>query len=96
MSTLDKDTVKNIAFLSRIDVAEEKLEPIAQDLSKILGWVEQLSEVNTDGVEPMTSVADMTLQWRQDQITGGNHPEKVLSNAPDQDDSCFLVPKVVE
>lgn len=96
MSSLDKDTVKNIAFLSRITVAEEKLEPIAEDLSKILGWVEQLGEVDTDGVEPMASVANMNLQWRQDQITAGNQPDKVLKNAPDQDDFCFLVPKVVE
>ncbi len=96
MSALDKDTVKNIAFLSRIEVSEDKLEPIAQDLTKILDWVEQLSEVNTDGVEPMTSVAAQTLHWREDVVTSGDQPDLALQNAPDQDDHCFLVPKVVE
>lgn len=96
MSSLDKDTVKNIAFLSRIEVADEKLEPIAQDLTKILDWVEQLSEVDTDGVEPMTSVAAQTLHWRKDEVTSGDQPDLVLKNAPDQDDHSFLVPKVVE
>jgi len=96
MSALDKDTVKNIAFLSRIEVADEKLEPLAQDLTKILDWVEQLSEVDTDGVEPMTSVAAQTLHWRQDVVTSGDQPDLVLKNAPDQTDHCYLVPKVVE
>ncbi|NVJ91705.1 MAG: Asp-tRNA(Asn)/Glu-tRNA(Gln) amidotransferase subunit GatC [Methylocystaceae bacterium] len=96
MSALDKDTVKNIAFLSRLEVPEEKLEPIAQDLSKILDWVEQLSEVDTDGVEAMTSVAEMTLHWRKDEVTSGDQPDLVLQNAPDQTDHCYLVPKVVE
>ncbi|MDV7339282.1 Asp-tRNA(Asn)/Glu-tRNA(Gln) amidotransferase subunit GatC [Terasakiella sp. A23] len=96
MSALDKDTVKKIAFLARIEVPEEKLDPIAKDLSSILDWVEQLSEVNTDGVEEMTSVADMALHLRKDVVTSGDQPDLVLQNAPDQADHCYLVPKVVE
>jgi aspartyl-tRNA(Asn)/glutamyl-tRNA(Gln) amidotransferase subunit C len=96
MSALDKDTVKKIAFLARIEVPEENLEPIAKDLSSILDWVEQLSEVNTDGVEEMTSVAEMALHLRKDVVTSGDQPDLVLQNAPDQADHCYLVPKVVE
>ena len=96
MSALDKDTVKKIALLARIEVPEEKLEPIAQDLTNILTWVEQLSEVNTDGVAEMTSVADMSLYLRKDVVTSGDQPDLVLQNAPDQADHCFLVPKVIE
>ena len=96
MSALDKDTVKKIALLARIEVPEENLEPIAQDLTNILSWVEQLSEVDTDGVEEMTSVADMSLHLRKDVVTSGNQPDLVLQNAPDKADNCYLVPKVVE
>ncbi len=93
---LDKTTVRNIAFLARITVPEEDLEPMAGELSGILGWIEQLGEVDTDGVPPMTSVADLALAWRTDQVTDGGYTEAVLSNAPDTQDDCFLVPKVVE
>lgn len=96
MSALDKDTVKKIAFLARIEVPEDKLDPIAKDLSSILDWVEQLSEVDTDGVEEMTSVAEMDLHRRKDVVTSGDQPDLVLQNAPDQADHCYLVPKVVE
>lgn len=96
MSALDKDTVKKIALLARIEVPEENLEPIAQDLTNILTWVEQLSEVNTDGVDEMTSVAEMSLHLRKDVVTSGDQPDLVLANAPDQADHCYLVPKVVE
>jgi aspartyl-tRNA(Asn)/glutamyl-tRNA(Gln) amidotransferase subunit C len=96
MSALDKDTVKKIALLARIEVPEEKLELIAKDLTGILSWVEQLSEVNTDGVTEMTSVAQMSLHMRKDVVTSGQEPDLVLQNAPDQADHCFLVPKMVE
>ena len=93
---LDRDTVRQIAFLARIKVPEEALDGLAAELSNILGWIEQLNEVDTDGVEPMTSVADLTLPERKDVVTDGNYPERILANAPEADDGFFAVPKVVE
>jgi aspartyl-tRNA(Asn)/glutamyl-tRNA(Gln) amidotransferase subunit C len=80
---LDQDTVKNIAFLARIKVPAEARPGLARELSRIIGWVEQLNEVDTEGVEPMTSVADMSLYRRRDEVTDGNCREKVLANAPE-------------
>ena len=94
--SLDKETVKNIAFLARIKVPDQDLEPLAGEFSHIIGWVEQLSEVDTEGVEPMTSVADMELFRREDVISDGGVPEKVLANAPDREENFYTVPKVVE
>lgn len=94
--SLDKDTVKNIAYLARIRVGDEKLEPLAGELSSIMGWIEQLQELNTDGVEAMASVAAMSLPQRKDVVTDGNCRDAVLKNAPDADDGFFTVPKVVE
>ncbi|WP_019644796.1 Asp-tRNA(Asn)/Glu-tRNA(Gln) amidotransferase subunit GatC [Novispirillum itersonii] len=94
--SLDRDTVRKIAFLSRIEVADEKLEPLAGQLSGILDWFEQLKEVDTDGVQPMSSVTDAVLRWRDDVITDGGIPEKILANAPEAMDGFFTVPKVVE
>jgi aspartyl-tRNA(Asn)/glutamyl-tRNA(Gln) amidotransferase subunit C len=93
---LDKQTVRNIAFLARIEVADEDLEPLAGQLSGIIDWVEQLGEVNTDGVEPMTSVTEQVLRWRADDITDGGYADKVIANAPSHLDGCFAVPKMVE
>ena len=94
--SLDKETVKNIAFLARIKVPDKDLEPLAGELSHIIGWVEQLSGVDTEGVEPMTSVADIDLFRREDVVSDGGVPEKVLANAPDREDNFYTVPKVVE
>jgi aspartyl-tRNA(Asn)/glutamyl-tRNA(Gln) amidotransferase subunit C len=94
--SLDKDTVKNIAYLARIRVNDDKLEPLAGELSTIMGWIEQLQELNTDGVEPMASVAAMDLPQRRDVVTDGNCRDAVLKNAPDAEDGFFAVPKVVE
>jgi len=94
--SLDKDTVKNIAYLARMRVADEKLEPLAGELSSIMDWIEQLQELDTDGVEPMASVSDVTLPQRKDVVTDGNCQAAVLKNAPDADDGFFTVPKVVE
>ena len=93
---LDKATVARIATLARIKVPESELEQLAGELSHILTWIEQLGEVNTDGVEPMASVAEMTLPMREDRVTDGNARDKILSNAPQQAHGFFLVPKVVE
>jgi aspartyl-tRNA(Asn)/glutamyl-tRNA(Gln) amidotransferase subunit C len=94
--SLDKDTVKNIAFLARIKVPDEDLELLAGELSNIIGWVEQLSEIDTDGIEPMTSVADMELFRREDVVSDGGIVERVLANAPDRKENFYTVPKVVE
>ncbi len=94
--SIDADTVRKIAFLARIRVDEDRLDPMARELDGILGWIEQLGEVDTDGVEPMTSVADLTLPRREDVVTDGNDPAKVVSNAPDPVDNFYTVPKVVE
>ncbi|MEK9707084.1 MAG: Asp-tRNA(Asn)/Glu-tRNA(Gln) amidotransferase subunit GatC [Alphaproteobacteria bacterium] len=93
---LDTDTVKRIARLARIHVDEADLAPLADELNNILGWVEQLEEVDTDGVEPMTSVVEMVQRLRADEVTDGGVRDKVLANAPESDDGFFVVPKVIE
>ena len=93
---LDKDTVRNIARLARIAVPEENLEQLAGELSNILGWIEQLDEVDTGGVPPMTSAVEMAQHWRADEITDGGIQDKVLANAPAAMKGFYTVPKVVE
>ena len=93
---LDTDTVKRIARLARIHVDEADLAPLADELNNILGWVEQLEEVDTDGVEPMTSVVEMVQRLRADEVTDGGVRDKVLANAPESDNGFFVVPKVIE
>ena len=93
---LDKATVARIATLARIRVSEDELEPLAAELSGILDWVEQLMAVDTEGVPPMTSVAEMTLPMRDDVVTDGANRDGVLSNAPRVARGFFAVPKVVE
>lgn len=98
--SLDKATVRNIAELARIEVRDDELDHLAGELSGILTFVEQLAEVNTDGIEPMASVADLTLPMRKDVITDGGYADAVLVNAPDaireDEGGFFTVPKVVE
>lgn len=94
--SLDKSTVRTIANLARIQVPDDQLEPLAAELSKIMTFIEHLSEVNTDGVLPMSSVADITLPLRADVVTDGGKVDGVLRNAPDKADGFFSVPKVIE
>ena len=94
--SVDADTVRRIAHLARIAVAEQEVEHLRNELNAILAFVEQLSEVNVDGVEPMTSVTPMTMKKRADVVTDGGIPEDILKNAPATEDNYFLVPKVVE
>ncbi|HEX4179459.1 MAG TPA: Asp-tRNA(Asn)/Glu-tRNA(Gln) amidotransferase subunit GatC [Caulobacteraceae bacterium] len=89
-------TVRKVANLARIREPEDRLEPLARELSGILAWIEQLGEVDTDGIEPMTSVVAAKLPMREDVVTDGGHPERVLANAPKTDKGFFVVPKVVE
>ncbi len=93
---VDKDTVARIAKLARIRITEDQQEAMAGELTEILNWVEQLSELDTEGVEPMTSVVEMSLPQRQDQISDGDCADKVLANAPEGAHGFFAVPKVVE
>ena len=94
--SLDKDTVRNIAFLARIKVSDEELDPLAGELSGILDWIEQLAKVDTEGVEPLASVSEVTLPMREDAKTDGNCRDAVLANAPETEDGFYAVPKVVE
>ncbi len=93
---LDTDTVRRIARLARIHVDDADLAPLADELNNILGWIEQLNEVDTDGVEPMTSVVEMVQRLRADAMNDGNLQDDVLVNAPAAADGFFAVPKVVE
>ena len=94
--SLDRATIRSIADLARIEVPEEDLDHLAGELSGILKFVEQLAEVNTDGVAPMTSVVEMITPMREDAVTDGGYVDKILANAPEQADGFFVVPKVVE
>jgi len=94
--SIDIDTARKVAKLARIRVEEERLPALAQEFSNILGFIEQLNEVNVDGIEPMTSVTPMRLKRRADVVTDGNQQAAVLANAPDAREGFFAVPKVVE
>ena len=94
--SIDTDTARRVAKLARIKVAEEALPALAQDFNTILGFIEQLQEVDVEGVEPMVSVTPMRLKRRKDGVTDGGMQDKVLSNAPDAREGFFAVPKVVE
>ena len=94
--SIDKDTARKVAHLARIAVKDEDLPKLAGELSAVLAFMEQLNEVDVDGVEPMTSVTPMRLVRRKDEVTGGNIQAQVLKNAPDAREGFFAVPKVVE
>jgi aspartyl-tRNA(Asn)/glutamyl-tRNA(Gln) amidotransferase subunit C len=94
--SVDAATVRRIAHLARIAVADEEVEDLQAELNAILAFVEQLSEVDVSGVEPMTSVTPMAMKKRPDVVTEGGDPAVILQNAPAAEDQFFLVPKVVE
>jgi aspartyl-tRNA(Asn)/glutamyl-tRNA(Gln) amidotransferase subunit C len=94
--SVDTETVRRVARLARIAVQEHELAPLAGELNGILGWVEQLGEVDVEGVEPMTSVTPMRLKRRPDEVTDGDRRDDVLLNAPDARGGFYTVPKVVE
>jgi aspartyl-tRNA(Asn)/glutamyl-tRNA(Gln) amidotransferase subunit C len=97
---IDKDTVRKVARLARIAEPEERLEPLATELSGILGWIEQLNEVDVEGIEAMASTVDVSLPMREDKLqqgdTGGGQSDNVVANAPKTEDHFFVVPRVVE
>jgi aspartyl-tRNA(Asn)/glutamyl-tRNA(Gln) amidotransferase subunit C len=94
--SLDPATVRRIASLARIRVDDAQVEALGAELNGILGWIEQLNEVDVTGVAPLTGGAQMALKMRADAVTDGGYPDKILANAPDRAGSFFAVPKVVE
>jgi aspartyl-tRNA(Asn)/glutamyl-tRNA(Gln) amidotransferase subunit C len=94
--SVDKDTVRRIARLARIALEEERVEPMVNELNGIFAWVEQLGEVNVEGVEAMTSVVAQKLKMREDKVTAGGNAAAITANAPASEDNFFVVPKVVE
>ena len=90
------EQVRHIAKLARIAMSDEEIEQLAPELNNILGWVEQLAEVNTEGVEPLTAVIDQKLRLRDDVVTEGNIRDDILANAPEAQHGFFAVPKVIE
>lgn len=98
--SIEEDTVRRVAKLARIALPEERLVPMTQELNSILGWMEQLQEVDIEGVEAMASAVEVALPMRKDVLTkdetGGGRPEEVVANAPKTEDHFFVVPKMVE
>lgn len=95
--SIDEKTVRKVARLARLALPEERVAPMAAELNGIMAWIEQLNEVDVEGVEPMTSAVEgASLPMRADVVTSGGEPEQVLKNAPKSEDGFFVVPKVVE
>lgn len=94
--SVDINQVRHIAKLARIAMSEEELGRLVPELNNILGWIEQLGEVDTDGVEPLTAVIDQKLRLRDDEVKDGECRDAVLANAPDAQHGFFAVPKVIE
>jgi aspartyl-tRNA(Asn)/glutamyl-tRNA(Gln) amidotransferase subunit C len=94
--SVDQSTVRHIAKLARIKVSDEEVQRLEGELSGILSWVEQLNEVDTAGVEPMTSVVEVDMKKRPDTVTDGDIPDRVIANAPQAENHFFAVPKVIE
>jgi len=94
--SVDKDTVRRVAKLARIALEEERVEPMMAELNGILVWIEQLQEVNVDGVAPMTSVVEQKLKMRDDVVTDGGNADALMTNAPGGEDHFFVVRKFVE
>ena len=93
---VDEATVRHIARLARLKVTDEEAKNLEKELTSILDWIEQLGEVNTDNVEPLRSIVETQMKKRDDEITDGGYPEKIMKNAPLTEDNFFMVPKVVE
>jgi aspartyl-tRNA(Asn)/glutamyl-tRNA(Gln) amidotransferase subunit C len=94
--TINLKTIKHISKLSRISVDDEKAKKLALDMNSIFDFIEKLNELNTDNIEPLTSVAETTLKLRVDEVKSGNIKEQVLKNSPEENEDFFVVPRVVE
>ena len=93
---IDEQTVRRVAHLARIALPEARVAPMVSELNGIIAWIEQLNEVDIDGIEPMTSAVAISLPMRDDVVTDGGDPARVLKNAPKSEDGFYVVPKVVE
>jgi len=94
--SIDKDKIKHTAKLARISLAEKKIESLSKDLSNIFNFIEKLSKINTDNVNPLTSILDHSLRTREDKVTDGGIRDKILENSPNKNEEFFIVPKVIE
>ena len=94
--SVDRDTVRRIARLARIAVDDEQVASMEKELNALLAWVEQLSEVNVEGVPAMTSVVAQKLRWRKDEVSDGGQADALMINAPEGEEHFFVVPKVIE
>jgi aspartyl-tRNA(Asn)/glutamyl-tRNA(Gln) amidotransferase subunit C len=94
--SVDQQTVKRVARLARLKVKDEDVPKLERELNAILGFIEQLNEVDVTGVEPLTSVVTMKMKMRKDAVTDGHYPAKITANAPAQEDAFFMVPRVIE
>ena len=94
--SIDKDKIKHVSKLARISVDEKKIDGLAKDLSSIFKFIEQLNELNTDKVEPLSSILNQPLRAREDKINDGKIREKILENSPQKNEEFFVVPKVIE
>ena len=94
--SVDVQRVKEVARLARIAITDQEAQELTGDMNEILGWVEQLDNVDITNVEPMTAVVDTKIKLRSDEISDGNYADKIVSNAPKSEDDFFMVPKVIE
>ncbi len=94
--SVNAEQVRHVAKLARIGMSDSEIAALVPELNNIIGWIEQLSEVDTDGVEPLTAVIDQKLRLRNDVVDDGNVRDKILANAPDAQHGFFAVPKVIE
>jgi len=94
--SVDAKTVRKIAHLARLEVAEERLAPLADEMNGILHWIEQLNEVDVEGISPMASVEDVPTPVREDVVNDGNIRDDILANAPKTEEGFFVMPKAVE
>ena len=94
--SIDKDTVKHISKLARISVDEKKINNLSKDLSSIVKFIEKLNELNTDKVEPLTSIINASLKSREDEVKDGKIRDQILENSPEKNEEFFVVPKVIE
>ena len=94
--SIDKENIKHTAKLARIALDEIKVESLSKDLSNIFNFIEKLSKINTDKVDPLTSILDQSLRTREDEVTDGGIRDKILENSPNKNEEFFIVPKVIE
>lgn len=94
--SIDKDTVRHVAKQTHLELEESKIDKLVPELSGIMDWIEQLSELNTDNVEPLANISDIKLHMREDEVTDGGIQEDILANAPETTEGYFVVHKIVE